>query len=1112
MQISSRCLSSALLSLLVFSLSAFNLPAQTLGEITGVIRDASGGVIPGATVTVINPATNFTRTAVSNEAGVYNFPSLQPGKYNLKVEMSGFRTVTRNDVELQVQQSARLDFGMEVGSVSEIIEVSGTTALIASENATVGTVIDNQRIVDMPLNGRNFLQLVSTSSHVSQGFNNAGQAGARQGGTRSTQNIAVAGQRSMFNRFTLDGVENTDVNFNTYVILPSIDALQEFKVQTGVFPAEFGRATSQINVSTKSGTNSFHGSLFEFHRNDKLDAKQYAFTSNRPPKDPFKWNQYGFTVGGPIWIPKVFNGRNRLFFMTNFEGFRERRTTQGFFNVPSAAMREGNFSEISTPLYDPLARTTQFPGNIIPRNRIHPTSLELLEFYPAPNVNTGSLVSNHQNARNNRTDKDQFIVRIDFVENAKSNWFGRYSFGDEEQINPNFYLNGSKLLTNVDQAMIGNTRVFSPSVVNEFRAGYNYFFNSLGRELANERDVVSELDIPGISLAPPIAWGIPSISVQGFSGFGDDSEGPYVNKNHLYQFVDNLSWTRGKHSLRFGVEIRNDQYNQIGNQFARGAFLFEANATSSPGATIPGGYGFADFLLGYCKRCEASVALAEAHFRATSQYWYVDDTWKIHPNVTLNLGLRYEFTPTWFDTNGTLVNAHIPAFDNTPNVQDLSRHPTLVRIGSGDFYENIPLRFNPAIKVARDGRLGEKLVKNDLNDFAPRLGIAWSPNLKWVVRAGAGMFYSQDTGNPRFDMARNMAGRRRDEATPTDIGLNWDAPFRNLGGTVQINNPYVLANIFDRRSPYSFQYLLNVQREVGKDTAVEIGYLGSVSRKLESLRAFNESIPGATGTVLERAPYPEFGRIQEVDGSGKANYNSLGAKVQRRFSDGLTYLFAYTWARSIDTASAIRNHAGDTLFPQNSYELAAERAPSSFNTTHRAVSTVLYELPFGKGRQFLNQGGVIDAFLGGWQLGTILALQSGFPITVVSGLDRSNTGAGFDRPNYVPGETVALPRGEQDPELFFNTRAFLVQPLGTFGNVGRNTLTGPGLIQWDFSIHKDFRIVEGQFVQFRFEAFNFPNHPNWGDPNTSVTATNYGKIRGTRTNMRELQFALKYVF
>ncbi len=356
-----------------------------------------------------------------------------------------------------------------------------------------------------------------------------------------------------------------------------------------------------------------------------------------------------------------------------------------------------------------------------------------------------------------------------------------------------------------------------------------------------------------------------------------------------------------------------------------------------------------------------------------------------------------------------------------PNVQDLSRHPTLVRIGSGDFYENIPLRFNPAIKVARDGRLGEKLVKNDKNDFAPRLGIAWSPNLKWVVRTGAGMFYSQDTGNPRFDMARNMAGRRRDEATPTDIGLNWDAPFRNLGGTVQINNPYVLANIFDRRSPYSFQYLLNVQREVGKDTAVEIGYLGSVSRKLESLRAFNESIPGATGTVLERAPYPEFGRIQEVDGSGKANYNSLGVKVQRRFSDGLTYLFAYTWSRSIDTASAIRNHGGDTLFPQNSYDLAAERAPSSFNTTHRAVSTVLYELPFGNGRQFLNQGGVIDAFLGGWQLGSILALQSGFPITVVSGVDRSNIGAGFDRPNYISGQTVAIPRGEQDPELFFNT-------------------------------------------------------------------------------------------
>src|SRR5437870_10566244 len=286
-------------------LSVLPAVAQTQAGISGVIHDPSGAVIPGVSVTVTNPATNFSRSAISNEAGVYNFPALQPGRYNIKVELPGFRTITQNDVELQIQQSARLDFTLQVGEVSQTVEVAGTAALIATENATVGTVIENKRIVDMPLNGRNFLQLVSLSPNVSYGFNSSQQADERQGGTRAAQNISVAGQRSEFNHFTLDGVENTDVNFNTYVLLPSIDALQEFKVQTGIFPAEFGRATTQINVSTKPGTNQFHGTLFEFLRNDKLDAKQYAFAGERP-KDPFKWNQYGFALGGPVWLPKIY--------------------------------------------------------------------------------------------------------------------------------------------------------------------------------------------------------------------------------------------------------------------------------------------------------------------------------------------------------------------------------------------------------------------------------------------------------------------------------------------------------------------------------------------------------------------------------------------------------------------------------------------------------------------------------------------------------------------------------------------------------------------------------------------------------------------------------------
>ena len=442
---------------------------------------------------------------------------------------------------------------------------------------------------------------------------------------------------------------------------------------------------------------------------------------------------------------------------------------------------------------------------------------------------------------------------------------------------------------------------------------------------------------------------------------------------------------------------------------------------------------------------------------------------------------------------------------------DLSRHPTFIRMGTGDFYEGIPLRFDPAIKVARDGRLGAKLVADDKNDFAPRIGIAWNATSKWVVRAGAGVFYTQDTGNPRFDMSRNLAGRRRDEATPDLIDLSWNQPFRSVGGTVLITNPYVLGNTYNRRTPYSIEYLLNVQRELSHDTALEVGYIGSVSRKLESLRAFNESLPGATGSVLQRAPYPEFGRIQEVDGSGRANYNSLAVKLQRRPAQGLTYTFGYTWSRSIDTGSAIRNHVGDTLFPQNSYDLRSERGLSSFHVAHRSVTSVLYDLPVGKGRRFMNEGGVIGAVLGGWQLGSIFTLQTGFPQTVTSGRDQSNTGAGFDRPNTT-GQYALLDRDQRNPERWFNTDAFVLQPFGTFGNVGRNTIITPGVVQCDFSTHKDFRLAEKHTVQFRFEAFNLPNHPNWGNPDTSRSSSNFGKIRSTRGNMRELQFALKYLF
>jgi hypothetical protein len=1092
--------------------------AQTTGEITGAVTDSSGGSVANATVSIRHHSNGAIRVAATNDAGIYRVASLQPGTYELKIEKEGFRPVVWNLLEVAVQDTVRIDVQLQIGAVSEAVTVESAFTSLNTENATIGGVIDNRRIRELPLNGRNFLQLVSLNPHVSFGFNHSLPTGAagRQGGSRAEQHISIAGEREAFNRYTLDGIENTDVNFNTYIVLPSIDVLQEFKVQSGVYPAEFGRASGQINVATKSGGNHLHGALFEFLRNDKLDSKTYAFTVSRPGKEPFKWNQYGYALSGPVWIPKLFDGRNRLFFLSNFEGYRDRKQLRGIFNVPSVAMREGDFSELArqTVIYDPLTRTRQedgrivatpFAGNLAPPNRIHPTSAQLLEFYPMPNVATGSLSSNFQTGLNRRIDKDQFLQRIDLVQNRSSHWFGRYSWGDESNQLPNLKDNGSKVLTRVHQAMVSHTGVLSPAAVNEMRFGYTKFFNSFGHELAFVRDVVSELSIPGVPLLPAIAWGIPEIRVAGFGYFGNLAEGPYVNDNNILQWRDDFSWVRGRHSFRFGAEVRRDGYNHSGNSGVQGRFAFDGLATRNP-LSSGGGAGFADYLLGLISGSQGALGLAVAQFRSVAQSYYIDDSWKLTSNLTLSLGLRYENTPPWLDRSGTQINAHIPFVDTQANVSDLNRHPTLIRIGAGDFYEGTILRFDPSIRVARDGRLGERLIAGDNNDFAPRIGVAWSPTASWTLRAGAGIFYSQDTANPRFDMNRNLGGRRNDLANADFPDLSWERPFLGLGSELTIATPFVLANVHQRRTPYSMHYLLNVQRALGRNTMAEAGYLGSTSLKLESLRFFNEPLPSPSGTAQSRAPYRELGLIQTLDGGGKGRYDSLGVKLHRRTSRGLTALIGYTWSKSIDTTSAIRVHIGEALFPQNSYCMSCERALSSFHVSHRWVSSAMYELPFGK------HPGIFGHFSRGWQVATIVTLQSGFPFTVSPGAQRSNTSPNIKDRTNVTGAEVALPRGRQDPERFFNTAAFVPQPFGTYGNAGRNAVIGPGLISWDSSVMKNFSIKEGHQLQFRFEAFNVANHPNWDTPGLNLDRPDFGKIRSTRTPMRELQVALKYIF
>jgi hypothetical protein len=1094
--------------------------AQTFGQITGQVTDSSGAVLAGASVTVTNTQTNAVRDAVTNSSGSYVFPNLLPGVYSVKVDLQGFQSKVANNVELQVQQTARIDFSLELGSLEVAVEVTGSAPMINVTDATVGTVIENKQILELPLNGRNFINLVSLSPNVSSDYagGNGGGASGRQGGDRSSQNFSVAGQRREYNQYTLDGIVNQDVNFNTYAFLPSIDSVEEFKVQTGVYSAEFGREVAQVNVSTKSGTNTYHGTIFEFIRNDAFDAAPYQFTSVKPQTSPFKWNQYGFTLGGPIVIPGLFNGANRLFFMSNFEGFRLRQQQEAVFSTPSVAMRNGDFSAANVAIRDPQTGLP-FPGNQIPRQRLDPIAIKLLEWYPEPNIPGAGLSRNYLALQQNVTDKDQFTQRVDFVESSKSFWFGRYSWTDEYVLAPNLKDNGQVVETNVKQAMISNTRTLSPSLVNEFRFGMTKFYNNLAQELQYKRNVHEEVGL-GLFIPPPVGWGLPNMSVGGgFSGFGDNPSLPFTGNNYVFQFIDNVSWIKGNHSMRMGAEVRNDHYNMIGTQEIRGSLNIDRPVT---------GYGFADYMLGIISGTRSAGALGEGWYRAISHAYFIQDTYRIKPTVTLDLGLRYEYTPPWTDVKNEMMNIWIPPGFGTPSQQG---KPCFVRVGSGDVYEDVATRFDPAICVTRDGRLGDRLIKPDYNDFAPRLGAVWSPSPKMTVRTGYGIFYAQDSTNPVFDMSRNIQGRITAQNPTLTLAQPYDGGATNPCGVkmppqVCVTAPQVLGNEYDRHTPWVEQYLLNFQREVGASTAIEIGYFGSRGHNLQRFISLNQPVPGTSTPILSRAPAPELGNWQLIAGVGHSLYNGLAMKVTRRMANGFSGLASYTLSKSEDNGSGLRS-PGEPLKPQQGDCWECEYGRSVFDVRHRVTASFLYELPIGSGRKYLSRGGVLDVIAGGWQMGGMLRMSSGFPLTITSGVDRSNTAHGYDRPSVVPAVAVEL--DNPSPAAWFNIAAFQMPAFGTFGNLGRATVTGPGVFTIDASALKNFQFGGSKYLQLRIECFNLLNTPNWADPNTNLSQSDWqsapgniptpgsgafgtiNSIRGT-VPMRQLQFALKFVF
>jgi hypothetical protein len=1125
---------------------------QTLGELTGRISDPSGAAVAGAVLTLSNTNTNAVRNTNSTGSGDYTFPSLAPGFYKLKAEHPGFKSSTSSDIEVQVQQTVRLDISLQVGQVNESIEVSAVADLLQAENASIGTVIENKGINELPLNGRQYLNLVALSANVNTLASASGQAGSREGGDRASQSISAGGQRIMFDYFTLDGVTNTDPDFNTYVVLPSIDAIQEFKVQTGVYPAEFGHQASQINVLTKSGGNLYHGALFDFVRNDVFDSIPYAFTSNHPKKSPFKWNDYGFEIDGPVRIPKLFNGKNRLFFMANDEWKTQRQNSQALYTLPTAAEEQGNLSALSATIYDPStggttgATKTPFAGNVIPTSRLDPISQKFMNYYAAAALPTAN--NNFPFGVSSPVNRDGFILRMDFVESSKSQWTGRYSWGDENQSSNGLGGLGSKILTNYEQYLGSNTRTITPSLVNEARYGYTRLFNSIGTLSAFSNDVVSALGVPGLQPGLPATWGIPNISLNGdgFSAIGDSTDGPYVIQNNSLQLVDNVSWIKGKHTFRFGFEYTRQNFNQVGNQFSRGNFVFQPNATQSP--THTGGDAFAEFLLGDLYQSTVAVAIASANYQRNAEAAFIDDTYKITPKITLSLGLRYELTPPWVDQLNNDFTVAIPQLYFAPQAPQ-SIWPYFVREGTcTNPYSGLAINWtntagtagssaNPA-PVCSNGKYPDALMNTQYANFAPRIGVSWSPDSKLVVRTGFGIFYNQDIGNAVFDMARNIAGR----VTQTSGQNGGTVGVPNLfysnavpggsGAVAQIPPPYAYADALSHKTSYTMQYLLNVQREFAGNWVVEAGYLGTLSHHLYGFQDANQGIPfgyignGAVTPVASRLPFLNYGVIQLVQDGGNANYNALSVKATRRFSQGVSVISSYTWSKSIDDTSGIRVQGYDTLFPQNSNCIDCERGLSSFDVRSRFVTSVLYDIPVGKGRRLDISNSVLNSIVGGWQTGGILTLQSGVPGTLsIGSVDNASTSdGGYDRP-IATGVSPYL--SNPTPSRWLNPAAFVEAPPGFFGNVGRDTITGPGIANIDFEVHKQFKMPysEHHYLQFRLEAFNVLNHPNLqmpalnilsgatfaGQPGTNAHQ-NFGVVSATSTSMRQVQLGLKYSF
>ena len=1098
---------------LLFGLAVAAAWAQNSG-IQGVVTDPSAAPVPDVTVTITNVATGVVNTVHTNDHGFYSAPFLPTGTYRVTAEKQGFSAVSRDNLKLDVDQVARVDFSLKIGAVAETIEVTAAAALLESETTTMGQVIENKRIMEMPLNLRNYLELAKFSAGVLPA-RSLGR-GARTAGEDGTEGGFVAlGQRAFQTNVLLDGVDNSSrasggpLGFQAQAVKPPIDAVAEFKVVTNNNSAEYGyRMGGKVLVSTRSGTNELHGSLYEFLRNQKFDGTNFFANRSGSRKPTLRQNQFGATLGGPVL-------KNRTFYFFSYQGTRIRRGRSFTSTVPSALARSGDFSREGVNrdrVYDPqtttgtgtAARRQPFASNLIPANRFDPITAQIIAQYPLSNIpGREFLPDNFFFAPSDTDDANQYDIKVDHNFSDRDRTYYRYSIRRDFKLqNGPLPLSayGGGLGQTVDlpsDNLMGSwTRSITPTVYNEARFGYTHYptrFDILQTENLNKKFGIQ--GVPGDTFNDGLDHGLARFTPTGYNEIGSRSFWPNRNWLENLQFNDNLLIQRGRHALKTGVEWRRSDIFREAQRFRRGQWRFtkvftaeQPNVAASRTAT---GNGLADMLLGWAAGTTVGNQLSED---VVAPYWglYVQDDWKISRKLTMNVGLRWELFQSPYFPEGVPVG----------------------RLGVSRFLTefNVP-RTDPRYETFQrptDGR--DCGCKEDRNNFAPRLGLAYRLTEKTVARVGFGIFYGE------ADYLTSESARWINQ-TPdfTEVVVNTDnitpaAQVRNGFAPVQLpaSAPVAGTNVEVSRDEYPNQYasqwFIDLQREVPGDILLSIGYQGAKATHLYQGRDINNGGPHPSIPASQRRVRPRWNGVTLRDPGFNSSYNALVIKAEKRFSRGLTFIAAHTWSHNIDQGNESLDEGLAGV--ANPYDYRNERGNSGLDRRHSFVGSFTYELPFGRGRAI---GGAwsraADMLLGGWQLGGIVSLRTGFPFSVGYPGDTQNSGTA-NRGDRIGVGTLPNPTIDR----WFDEFAFVASAPGVFGNTGRNVLYGPGSRNFDFILGKRFDLPwEGHWLQFRFESFNFTNTPTFGQPSAGLRAASTATITEA-DEPRRIQFALKYSF